>query len=125
MTRRERQFNKARAALPFTQAELAKLLGVHPVTVSKWARGVLSPSSESFALVLAIATGWQWSVDWRPGDWRVHRAPGRPDLAEVPQLAYWESVRRAIESGDRPFALFLALWPTYGTVDPPGPLPKA
>jgi transcriptional regulator with XRE-family HTH domain len=123
MTRRDALFHKSRTALPFTQAELARLLGVHPVTVSKWARGVLTPDPRSVELVLTIATGWKWSGEWDRDEWRTRRAPGRPERARFPALAYWRSVRRAIAAGDRGFALFLALWPRYNAEDPPRPDP--
>jgi len=34
-----------RKGLKFTQKQLAKLLGVHPMTIAKWERGALSPSA--------------------------------------------------------------------------------
>lgn len=37
--------------LGLSQAKFAELLGVHPVTVSKWERGVLSPNSHKVALI--------------------------------------------------------------------------
>lgn len=37
--------------LGLSQAKFAELLGVHPVTVSKWERGVLSPNSHQVALI--------------------------------------------------------------------------
>jgi DNA-binding transcriptional regulator YiaG len=36
---------KLRNALGLSQAEFAQLFGVHPMTVSKWERGVLKPTS--------------------------------------------------------------------------------
>lgn len=40
-----------RESLGLTQAQLAQLLGVHPLTVSKWERGVLSPNPHQAALL--------------------------------------------------------------------------
>lgn len=40
-----------RTGLGFTQVQLAQLLGVHPLTVSKWERGELSPSPHQQALL--------------------------------------------------------------------------
>lgn len=36
---------KLRDALGLSQAEFAQLFGVHPMTISKWERGVLKPTS--------------------------------------------------------------------------------
>jgi molybdopterin-binding protein len=38
-----------------TQAGLAELVGVHPITVSKWERGVLRPSRHQAGLLRALA----------------------------------------------------------------------
>ena len=35
-----------------TQEELAKEIGVHPKTISKWERGVLSPNIESLVTLV-------------------------------------------------------------------------
>ncbi len=43
---------RRRAAL--TQTRLARLLGVHPITVSKWERGVLQPSTRQRAILRAL-----------------------------------------------------------------------
>ncbi len=40
-----------RARLGLTQVQLSSLLGVHPLTVSKWERGVSSPSPHQEALL--------------------------------------------------------------------------
>jgi putative transcriptional regulator len=45
-----------RARLNITQVELASLLGVHPLTVSKWERGVREPNAYQLALVKAFRT---------------------------------------------------------------------
>lgn len=39
------QIKALRESLGLNQAEFAKLMGVHPMTVSKWERGILWPSS--------------------------------------------------------------------------------
>ena len=44
-----------REGLGLTQAQLAQLLGVHPLTVSKWERGVLTPSSYQVDLIESFA----------------------------------------------------------------------
>jgi molybdopterin-binding protein len=38
-----------------TQTGLAELVGVHPITVSKWERGVLAPNRHQLALLRALA----------------------------------------------------------------------
>lgn len=40
-----------RGRLGLTQGELAALLGVHPLTVSKWERGLLRPTSHQEVLM--------------------------------------------------------------------------
>jgi transcriptional regulator with XRE-family HTH domain len=44
-----------RSALRMTQARFAELLGVHPLTVSKWERGQSSPSPHQSALMTSFA----------------------------------------------------------------------
>lgn len=44
-----------RQRLGFSQVQLAQLLGVHPLTVSKWERGLLSPSDHQSALLESFA----------------------------------------------------------------------
>jgi molybdopterin-binding protein len=39
-----------------TQTALAELVGVHPITVSKWERGVLAPSRHQAELLKALAS---------------------------------------------------------------------
>ncbi len=46
---------RRRAAL--TQSRLARLLGVHPITISKWERGLLQPSARQQALLRALGRG--------------------------------------------------------------------
>ena len=45
----------ARANLGLTQGELAGLMGVHPLTVSKWERGVAAPTAYQRALLDAFS----------------------------------------------------------------------
>ena len=40
-----------RAELRLTQVQLAQLLGVHPLTVSRWERGEVNPSPHQQALL--------------------------------------------------------------------------
>jgi DNA-binding XRE family transcriptional regulator len=40
-----------RERLRLTQTQFAQLLGVHPLTISKWERGVLVPSDHQVALM--------------------------------------------------------------------------
>ena len=40
-----------RSSLGLTQAQLAQLLGVHPLTVSKWERGVATPTPHQAAML--------------------------------------------------------------------------
>ena len=46
-----RQLQRIRERLGWSQARLAEALGVHPMTVSKWERGV-QPISEMAALAI-------------------------------------------------------------------------
>lgn len=39
------ELRNARNAIGLTQLEVAQLLDVHPLTVSKWERGILTPST--------------------------------------------------------------------------------
>jgi transcriptional regulator with XRE-family HTH domain len=45
-----------RTRLGLTQVQLANLIGVHPLTVSKWERGVLAPSPHQDALLGSFQT---------------------------------------------------------------------
>jgi DNA-binding transcriptional regulator YiaG len=45
---------RLRKALALTQARLAELTGVHPMTVSKWERGVLAPTPHALAILQAL-----------------------------------------------------------------------
>lgn len=40
-----------RKRLQLSQAEFGQLIGAHPMTVSKWERGVLEPSTYQLALI--------------------------------------------------------------------------
>ncbi len=52
-----------RTALNMTQGQLAQLLGVHSLTVSKWERGVLRPTPHQEALLRAAAGAAQRTPD--------------------------------------------------------------
>jgi len=52
-----------RAKLHISQAELAQLLGVHSLTVSKWERGKLRPTAYQAALIAAFDV----AVEHKPG----------------------------------------------------------
>jgi len=45
---------RIRKALALTQSRLANLTGVHPMTVSKWERGVLAPARHPLAILRAL-----------------------------------------------------------------------
>lgn len=40
-----------RRRLKLSQVQMANLLGVHPLTISKWERGLLAPSPHHYALL--------------------------------------------------------------------------
>ena len=46
-----RVIRRIRDGLGLTQGQLAELLGVHPLTVSKWERGLLEPGPHHEALL--------------------------------------------------------------------------
>ncbi|TAH35108.1 MAG: helix-turn-helix domain-containing protein [Planctomycetota bacterium] len=48
---------RLRRRLRLTQPALARILGVHAMTVSKWERGVLRPSRHQLAILDAVARG--------------------------------------------------------------------
>ena len=54
---------RAREALGLTQAQLAALLDVHAITVSKWERSILIPS----AWQEAILHNFRYAATKRPG----------------------------------------------------------
>ena len=45
---------QVRKDLGMTQAQLGQLMGVHPLTVSKWERGILKPSPHQQALLTSF-----------------------------------------------------------------------
>lgn len=45
---------RIRKSLGLTQTRLAELTGVHPMTVSKWERGVLAPAPHALAILKAL-----------------------------------------------------------------------
>lgn len=45
-----------RKKLQFQQTEFAGFLGVHPITVSKWERGLAQPSPWQIAIIEALST---------------------------------------------------------------------
>jgi len=51
MTPSKEQIIEIRRKLDFTQVQLAQLLGVHPLTVSKWERGELKPTAHQHAMM--------------------------------------------------------------------------
>jgi molybdopterin-binding protein len=60
-----------RTNLGLTQAQLADVTGVHPMTVSKWERGVLQPTRHQQAILVALEAV----------------AGGRPARGTPPELA--------------------------------------
>ncbi|MBA57879.1 MAG: hypothetical protein CMQ40_01760 [Gammaproteobacteria bacterium] len=55
------RLRQARREKGFSQNSLAVALGLHPMTVSKWERGVVTPSLESFVdieKVLKVRKEW-------------------------------------------------------------------
>lgn len=60
MTKGQREAQAVRIAatrrrIMFSQVEFAMLLGVHPITVSKWERAAAEPSAWHMALIDAIS----------------------------------------------------------------------
>ena len=53
---------QVRKGLNMTQAQLGQLLGVHPLTVSKWERDILKPSPHQQAML----TSFKKAKDNRP-----------------------------------------------------------
>jgi transcriptional regulator with XRE-family HTH domain len=45
------EVNRLRKALNLTQAHFGQLFGVHPMTVSKWERGILAPNEYQLSLM--------------------------------------------------------------------------
>ena len=48
-----------RTQLGLSQVQLSQLLGVHPLTVSKWERGVLAPTPHQVALLQSFGKASQ------------------------------------------------------------------
>jgi putative transcriptional regulator len=49
------ELSRLRTALGLSQVQFAQLLGVHPLTVSKWERGLLAPTPHQGALLGSFA----------------------------------------------------------------------
>ena len=49
------QIAALRARLGFSQVQLAQIMGVHPLTVSRWERGLLEPTPHQAALLDSFA----------------------------------------------------------------------
>lgn len=47
----ERDFKRLRSRLGFTQSQFARVLGVHPLTVSRWERGQVAPDGPTALLL--------------------------------------------------------------------------
>ncbi len=54
----------ARKAMGLSQPELAKLIDVHALTVSKWERGVLEPTNYQQALLHTLKVGFMKSPEF-------------------------------------------------------------
>jgi transcriptional regulator with XRE-family HTH domain len=78
-----------RDRLGLTQEQLAQLLGVHPLTVSKWERGVLIPSTHQATLLRSF-----------------RKAAKKPDVGET--------VGAALVTAGVALALFLLLEAAFG-----------
>lgn len=63
MTVTNRDIADLRESLGFSQAQFAQLLGVHPLTVSKWERGILKPSPHQTALLMSFRTAREKKPD--------------------------------------------------------------
>jgi putative transcriptional regulator len=50
-----KQLSDLRKKLGLSQAQLAQLLGVHPLTISKWERGLLNPTPHQVELLHSFA----------------------------------------------------------------------
>lgn len=72
-----------RARLGLSQKDLAELLGAHPMTVSRWERGVLEPSAHQKRILRALSRAADQGVQAT----RKTRDPVR-FLAEVLSSAY-------------------------------------
>ncbi len=57
------EIQAVRADLKLTQAQLAQLLGVHVLTISKWERGALSPTPHQAAMLRSFGTAAEKEPD--------------------------------------------------------------
>jgi DNA-binding XRE family transcriptional regulator len=64
------QLRKVRKTLGLSQAQLGKVLGVHPLTVSKWERGAAKPEGATAQLFRVIGR-------------RIEEQPPPPDTKET------------------------------------------
>lgn len=58
-----REITRIRERLKLTQAQLGQLLGVHPLTVSKWERGTLVPNPHQAAFLQLFDRGVEHKPD--------------------------------------------------------------
>jgi molybdopterin-binding protein len=77
---------RARRRAGLTQTRLARLLGVHPITVSKWERGVLRPNARQAAILRALGR----SVREGPGPAGAAVADVAEELAGLLNQAFIE-----------------------------------
>jgi molybdopterin-binding protein len=68
-----------RARLGLAQRELAELVGVHAMTVSKWERGVLDPSPHQRRILRALADAAERGRHAEPERGRRAKPAGRSD----------------------------------------------
>jgi molybdopterin-binding protein len=57
-----------RDRLELAQRELAELVGVHAMTVSKWERGVLAPNAHQRSILRALSDAAERGIKVRPGE---------------------------------------------------------
>lgn len=80
------EITQIRQRLALTQAELAALLGVHLVTVSRWERGTLKPSNWHLSVLAVFAA----AAARKPKAGRKAMALVRPmDMAAVPKALFY------------------------------------
>lgn len=60
---RAKKIKSIRMDLELSQDNFGRLLGVHPITVSKWERGILKPHSWQEALIEAAHIAFQKKPD--------------------------------------------------------------
>ncbi len=66
---------RTRKSLGIIQPELAILIGVHPLTVSKWERGLLEPNTYQQALLRALNAGSISAHDIDVSGWIETKGP--------------------------------------------------